>query len=271
MNKIDFFVIESDDVWIRDNGPLFVCDKDGNAAMTNWKFNGWGGKYDYKIDNLVPDKMAKLGNFNQIDIPMVLEGGSIDVNGSGTLLAAKTSIINDNRNPGQSQKELEDIMSQYLGIKNYIWVSGLLGEENGNEDTDFHIDGSARFTDKNTIVYEWDPYFEDEDYLLTAYEKHYQEIKSCKTEDGEDLRLIPLPLTRKIVESADCKGSYLNFYIGNSAVLVPTYGDENDQLALKILEGQFPNRKVVGINVNALYPYGGMINCVTKQQPLFKK
>ncbi len=271
MCKIDLIIMETNDVWIRDNGPIFVYDEEDNLVITNWKFNGWGNKYAYDLDNQIPEKISKLCNIERIDIPMVLEGGGINVNGSGTLMAALTSIVNDNRNSEYTKEEQEHIMSQYLGIKNYIWITGIVGEENGDEDTDYHIDGAACFTNQNTILYEYDPFKEDKAYLLEAYDKHYQEIRKCKTEDGADLKLVPVPLTRKEVKDAGCKGSYLNFYIGNKVVLVPIYNDENDALALKIIEGQFPERKIVGIDVCKLYPYGGMIHCVTQQQPKDKK
>lgn len=271
LGKIDFVLMETDDVWIRDNGPIFVYDEDDNLVMINWQFNGWGGKYEYALDNLASEKIAKYLNCPRIDVPMILEGGGIAVNGTGTLMAAKTSIINSNRNPRYTKEQIESNISRYLGISNFIWITGLLGAENLDEDTDFHIDGAAAFTDQNTVLYEYDPFHEDKDYLLVAYKKHLEEIKSCKTEDGKELIMVPVPLTRNEVKEAGCKGSYLNFYIGNKVVLAPVYGDENDGLALKIIEGQFPTREVVAINVNKLFPYGGMIHCVTQQQPINKK
>ena len=271
MGKIDFIIMETDDVWIRDNGPIFVYDEEDNLVMTNWKFNGWGGKYGYELDNQVSEKISQFYGFPRVDAPLVLEGGGVNVNGTGTLMAALTSIVNDNRNPEYTKKEQENIISKHFGVDNFIWITGIVGEENGDEDTDYHIDGAACFTNKNTILYEYDPFKEDKDYLLEAYDKHYKEIKKCKTEDGEDLTLVPLPLTRKEVKEAGCKGSYLNIYIGNKAVLVPIYGDENDGLALQIIEGQFPGREIIGIDVCKLFPYGGMIHCVTQQQPINKK
>ncbi len=117
------------------------------------------------------------------------------------------------------------------------------------------------------IIYEYDPFSESEAYLLQAYEKHYQELRQARNTDGKPFQLIPLPLTRKVVKEAGCNGSYLNFYIGNEVVLVPIYGDEHDKLGLQIIEGQFPKRRTVGINISKLYAYGGMIHCVTQQHP----
>lgn len=267
MDKIDFLIQQTDDIWIRDNGPIFVKDHEGNLCLTDWNFNGWGNKYPYENDAKVPKKISQNYCLPKIDVNVCLEGGGIEVNGKGTLMAAKTSIINENRNPTLHQEEIESALTKHLGVTNFIWITGLRGEDNYNEDTDFHIDGAARFSNENTILYENDPFGESETYLMEAYEKHYQELQQARNTDGAPFQLIPLPLTRKIVEEAGSKGSYLNFYIGNEVVLVPIYDDEHDKLALQIIEGQFPGRRIVGVNVSKLYKYGGMIHCVTQQHP----
>ncbi|MGE7866018.1 agmatine deiminase family protein [Bacillus paramycoides] len=265
MDKIDFLIQETDDIWIRDNGPIFVKNKEGNLSLTQWIFNGWGNKYPYEKDAVIPEEISEMYSIPKVEVNVCLEGGGIEVNGKGILMAAKTSIMNENRNPTLSQEEIEMELTKYLGVTNFIWITGIRGEDNYNEDTDFHIDGAARFSNENTILYEYDPFREGEAYLLEAYEKHYQELQQARNVDGEPFQLIPVPVTRQVVKEADCKGSYLNFYIGNEVVLVPIYGDEHDRLGLRIIEGQFPGRRIVGINVNELYAYGGMIHCVTQQ------
>ncbi|MFF2879559.1 agmatine deiminase family protein [Bacillus toyonensis] len=265
MDKIDFLVQETDDIWIRDNGPIFVKDKEENLCLTHWIFNGWGDKYPYENDAVIPDEISEMYSIPKVAASVCLEGGGIEINGNGTLMAAKTSIINENRNPTLSQEEIEMELTKYLGVTNFIWITGIRGEDNYDEDTDYHIDGAARFVNENTILYEYDPFGEGEAYLLDAQEKHYQELRQARNIDGSPFQLIPVPVTRKVVKEADCKGSYLNFYIGNEVVLVPIYGDEHDKLGLQIIEGQFPGRRIVGIHVNALYAYGGMIHCVTQQ------
>ncbi|WP_289140129.1 agmatine/peptidylarginine deiminase [uncultured Brevibacillus sp.] len=267
MDKIDFLIQETDDIWIRDNGPTFVKDDNSNLLLTNWIFNGWGNRYPSENDAMVPVNIGEMYNIQRIEASVCLEGGGIEVNGKGSLLATKTSILNDNRNPSLRKEEIERVLSKYLGITNMIWISGLRGEDNHDEVTDYHIDGAARFSNENTILYEYDPFGESEAHLLEAYERHYQELRQARNTDGKPFQLIPVPVTRKIVEEAGSKGSYLNFYIGNEVVLVPIYGDEHDKLGLQIIEGQFPGRRIVGINVSKLYPYGGMIHCVTQQQP----
>lgn len=267
MNRIEFLVQPTDDIWIRDNGPIFVNDRGGKLVLTKWAFNGWGNRFAFKNDIQVSSAISKRYNFPMVEVDLTLEGGGIEVDGKGSFMASKTSIINDNRNPGLSQKEIEKALTHYLGVTNFIWITGIRGEDNHGEVTDFHIDGAARFANEDTIMYEYDPYNESEEYLLEAFEKHYQELRSATNINGKSYNLIPVPITRKIVKEAGCKGSYLNYYVGNEVVLVPIYGDENDELGLKFIEGQFPGRRVVGIDVCTLFQYGGMIHCVTQQQP----
>jgi len=267
LNKIDFLVKRIDDVWVRDNGPIFVWDDQGKPVITDWNFNGWGGRMPHEFDTQASAYISEYTNIPRIAVQGVrLEGGGIEVDGRGSFLAAKTSIINDNRNPGISQAEIEEAIAKHFGVSNFVWITGLSGDDPGGEMTDFHIDGAARFSDSNTILYEADPYGESEPYMLATYEKHYNELRNARDIDGNPFKLIPVPLTRYNVSGLDYQGSYLNYYIGNEVVLVPTYGDENDTLGMQIIEGQFPGRRVAGIDVCPLYPYGGMIHCVTQQQ-----
>ena len=271
-NKIDFLVRRIDDVWIRDNGPIFVWDDQGHPIITDWNFNGWGGRMPHEFDKQASAYISEHTNIPRVVVPEIrLEGGGIEVDGRGSFMAAKTSIINDNRNPGKSQTEIEAVITKYFGVTNFIWITGLYGDDPGGEMTDFHIDGAARFTCSNTILYEADPFGVSEPYMLETYNKHYNELRNYRDIDGNPFRLIPVPLTKENVKGLDYQGSYLNYYIGNEVVIVPVYGDENDALGLKIIEGQFPDRRVTGIDVCALYPNGGMLHCVTQQQPILKR
>ena len=265
--QVEIYIKETNDVWVRDNGPIFVRDGEGKLAALDWNFNGWGDKYPHDKDCRIAEFIADTIGVARVKAPICLEGGGIEVNGQGSLMAAKTSIINDNRNPGKGQKEIEAELSYHFGVTNFVWISGILGEDNKDEDTDFHIDGAARFTDANTILYEADPFGESEPYILEAMEKHYSELRAARDAFGEPFTLVPVPVTRENSKGLDFKGSYLNYYVGNEVVLVPVYGDENDALGMKVVEGQFPGRRVVGIDVTPLFPYGGMIHCVTQQQP----
>jgi len=271
--QVDFFIRETNDVWVRDNGPIFVWDMQGKLTALDWNFNGWGDKYEHDKDCLIAKYISDATGAPYVRAPLCLEGGGVEFDGHGTLMASKTSIVNENRNPGKSQAEIETELTKYFGVTNFVWITGLKGEDNNNEDTDWHIDGAARFSDAETIMYKYNPLGNDEDFYLAALDKHYLELKDSVNIHGNKYKLIPVPVTKDtIVGSAELgtrsgKGSYLNYYVGNEVVLVPVYGDENDALGLKIIEGQFPDRRIAGINVRALYPYGGMIHCVTQQQP----
>lgn len=289
LRNIDFHIIPTNDIWARDNGPIFVLNKEGKLAITNWEFNGWGGRYEHEIDNHVPSKIGKeLSSIPVFSPPMVLEGGAVEVNGKGTFMATLTSIINPNRNPGMTQQDKEAIIKKYLGIRHFIWLSGMSGDdpELGPEDTDCHIDGSARFVNESTVLYNWSD-DEANPEFRRVLKVHYEELKNATTESGKSLTLVPLPNTKypvystshigeggNLAKSSEAieigRGSYCNYLVANGVVLVPIYGDINDDPALKIIGEQFPNREIIGINSTSLIENGGMIHCVTQQQPVSK-
>ncbi|WP_255412789.1 agmatine/peptidylarginine deiminase [Elizabethkingia sp. YR214] len=266
LKNVDFNIYPTDDVWVRDNGPIYVKDKKGELVITDWGFNGWGKKVAYKNCNLIPSKIAKHQNLLSINLNEVVvnEGGAFEIDGSGTFLATKSAILNNNRNPGMTQAQAEAIFTRYLGVNNFIWLNGTAGLEI----TDMHIDGFARFGNKNTLVtmseddlLEWQVPEQDIDILYEADNKK-----------GEPYKIVKLPLTQNDVTTAygkklGYKGSYINYYIANKKVLVPNYNDPNDVVANKMIQKLYPGRVVVGIDVRNLYANGGMIHCVTQQQP----
>jgi agmatine deiminase len=267
LSNIDFKIYPTDDVWVRDNGPIYVRDKDNNLVIEDWGFNGWGAKTDYTKCNEIPSKIALDNNTTKVDLNNMMncEGGSYEIDGNETFLATKSAILNNNRNPGMTQKEAEEIFTKYLGVKNFIWLTGV----KGLEITDMHIDGFARFANSTTIVtmsenslLEWEVPYADIQKLFTA-----------KDINGNNYTKIELPLTQNNVVTTygvnlGYKGSYVNYYIANTKVLVPIYNDPNDAVALSIIQNLYPTRTVVGIDVRNLYENGGMIHCVTQQQPL---
>jgi agmatine deiminase len=264
--NIAFKVYKTDDVWVRDNGPIYAKDKDGNLVIEDWGFNGWGKKADYENCNAIPSKIATDQNKKLIDLNsiMVNEGGAIEIDGKGTLLATKSAILNKNRNPNMSQAQAEAVFKKYLGVTNVVWLEG----KAGLEITDMHIDGFARFANAATIItmqeadlLEWDVPQND---IATLY--------AAKNASGVSYKFIKLPLTKNDVATAygknlGYKGSYINYYIANNRVLVPNYNDPNDAIANSIIQNLYPTRTVVGIDVRNLYENGGMIHCVTQQQP----
>lgn len=274
LEKIDFKIYKTDDVWVRDNGPIYTRDLNGNLVIQDWGFNGWGEKIDelsgqyieFENCNTIPSKIASSQGINLIDITstMINEGGSVEIDGHGTLMGCKSSILNRNRNPGMSQKEAEEIFTKYYGVTNFIWLDG----QAGLEITDQHIDGFARFGNSTTIVT-----MNENDLLnFDVQQSDIDKLYSAKNKDGISYTFINVPLTKNNVVTTngtnlEYKGSYVNYYIANSKVLVPNYNDPNDAIANAIIQALYPNRTVVGIDVRNLYQNGGMVHCVTQQQP----
>ncbi|MFK7931971.1 MAG: agmatine/peptidylarginine deiminase [Saprospiraceae bacterium] len=256
MNKLQFFVWKTDDVWVRDNGPVYVFDKNDELFITDWDFNGWGGKTDYYYCDRIPNQISRATGIPKIKVNMVNEGGSVELDGNGTLMAKKSSILNANRNPGMTQAEAEDYFRTYLGVENFIWLEGFAGEEI----TDDHIDGTARFANGNTIVT-----FAPED----AYEGEYEVMKNAQNAAGEPYEIVHLPFTKRKVRGTGDYASYVNFYVGNEAVIVPNFNDPMDAVANGIIQDLYPNRRVMGIDCRKLWQDGGALHCVTQQVPAY--
>jgi agmatine deiminase len=276
LQNIDFYIIETNDVWARDNGPVFVLEGDGSLAITDWNFNGWGNRFEHQLDKQVPSIMGDMLSIPVLNPSVVLEGGAVEVNGKGTFMATQSSIVNPNRNPGISQEEVERIISQYLGVSHFIWLSGASKEEGDRwgSVTDSHIDGAARFTDESTVLYNWTDDRSDPHYPVLK--RHYDGLREATTESGKPLTLVSLPLPKngvhRISSMQGAKSSltiaiYCNYYVANGVVLVPVYGNEFDHRAKAIISEQFPDREVVGIDAVSLVELGGVIHCVTQQQP----
>ena len=255
MNQIDFLIEKTEDVWVRDNGPIFVHDENNNLMITNWVFNGWGGRHNAQYDNQIPTHVSNAIGISKVDIDMVLEGGAIEVDGAGTFMATRSSILNDNRNPGLTQAQAETFFKHYLGVTNFIWLDGIAGLDI----TDMHIDGIARFVGNHTIL--TFPKEFAEDYGEEVVIKDYQVLETAKNATGELYNKVELPIAIQTF------GSYLNYYVGNEVVLVPNYNEATDSEANAIIQGLYPERQVVGIIVNELWEDGGAIHCVTQQQP----
>lgn len=275
LTNVDFSIYKTDDVWVRDNGPIYARDKNGKLVIQDWGFNGWGQKTDdasglpiqFTNCNAIPSKIATDQSKPYIDINTILinEGGSVEIDGNGTLMACKSSILNPNRNPGKTQTQVEAIFRKYLGATNFIWLDG----QAGLDLTDQHIDGFARFGNASTIVTMQQNDLLDYDVKQNDIEKLY----AAKNKNGTPYTFVKIPLTKNNVKKTDgtslgYKGSYINYYIANNKVLVPNYNDPNDVVANNIIQTLYPTRTVVGIDVRNLYENGGMVHCVTQQQPV---
>lgn len=266
LTNIEFKIYQTDDVWARDNGPIYVKDKNGKLFIEDWGFNGWGNKAKYQNCDVIPEKTAKDQNLERINLNsiMINEGGSVEIDGHGTFMACKSSILNSNRNLGMNQEQAQEIFTKYLGVTNFIWLKG----KAGLEITDMHIDGFARFGSSTTILT-----MSEEDLLdWQVPQEDIQTLFAAKNNNNKAYSFIKLPLSKNNItttygKNLGYKGSYINFYIANTKILVPNYNDPNDSVANQMIQKLYPSRKVVGIDVRNLYANGGMIHCVTQQQP----
>jgi len=251
------------DVWFRDYGPTFLVNRQENSiAMVNWRFNAWGEKYpELMADDGIPKAINTVLQIPVYSPGIVMEGGSIDVNGKGSLITTEQCLLNPNRNPDLSREDIEQYLYEYLGVSNVIWLkSGI-----GGDDTDGHVDDIARFVDDRTVLcaVEDDPGDEN----FAALQENYQILEASSDQDGNPLNVITMPMPGRVGDYQRYPASYMNFYIGNGAVLVPVFGHTNDHAALTILEDLFPDRKVVGIDCKAMVAGMGAIHCISQQQP----
>jgi agmatine deiminase len=265
--NVNFLIRQTDDCWVRDNGPIFVFDTNTDLKITDWGFDGWGDDTPFAKDNPVPGAVATSLGLPRVDLnATVLEGGAIEVDGQGVLMATRSSILQTARNPGLTQARLQSILTTNFGVTKFIWLDGAPG---GTADiTDMHIDGFAEFAPNRTIVT-----MSNADLAYWGLSAADIATLNAATDiNGVAYNFVRLPLTANNVVTAygsnlGYKGSYVNFYAGNTVVLVPTYSDPNDATALSLVQTLYPGRKVVGIDVRNLFANGGMIHCVTQQQP----
>jgi agmatine deiminase len=252
----------TNDAWCRDHGPIFV-QRRGEQRILDWGFNAWGGKYPpFDLDDVIPTRIGAEYGIPVAHPGMILEGGSIDVNGRGTLLTTEACLLNPNRNPDLSRDEIETRLRDWLGVTNILWLGdGIVGD-----DTDGHIDDITRFTDEATVVtvMEEDP--TDDNYELL--QDNYRRLQGMTDQDGHPLRIVTLPMPRPVVyEEQRLPASYANFYIGNEVVLLPTYDPERDAVAQATLQGLFPTRRVIPIDCTDLIWGLGAFHCLTQQWP----
>ena len=259
-------IVPSNDSWARDHGPITVlCSNE--PLLLDFGFNGWGGKYGHALDNLISRRLFNADTFGDVPmqtVNMVLEGGSIEVDGSGTLLTTTRCLLAPTRNPKLTREKIETELKELLGLKRILWLEH--GHLEG-DDTDAHIDTLARFCDANTIAYvrcddSTDTHYEE----LKAMER---ELQSFVTADGRAYTLVPLPWPRARHDESGRRlpATYANFLIINDAVLVPTYQDSADATALACLRECFPNREIVAIDCLPLVFQNGSLHCVTMQLP----
>jgi len=266
LDRVIIHTNDYSDVWIRDYGPTFVVNRAlKEAAMVRWNFNAWGGKYDDQVrDGRIPLVMNRWMDLRVYEPGIVLEGGSIDVNGKGTVLTTRACLLNPNRNPHLTADDIEEKLKEYLGVEKIIWLNdGIVGD-----DTDGHIDDIARFVGPSTVVCAYETDVADANH--PALHDNYEILRQSSDQNGRPLTVIKLPMPSKVeVDGERYPASYTNFYIGNNVVIVPVFDDPNDAGALRILEEVFPGRKIIGINARAMVEGYGTFHCASQQQPRF--
>ena len=254
------------DAWLRDSGPIFVTSTATPAAplaAVDWRYTAWGGKYpEMFADNAIPRYVADNLNIPRFEPGIVLEGGSIDVNGLGACLTTEQCLLNPNRNPHLQRRDIERYLLDYLGVRHTIW----LGEGIAGDDTDGHIDDIARFVGPRTVVCALTDDPSDVNYAVL--QDNYQRLRAARDQDGRPLDVAPLPMPAGVAAADEpLPASYANFYIGNGVVLTPIYNHPNDAVALRTLRDLFPTRRVLGLPCEPLVQGLGAIHCVTQQQP----
>ncbi len=266
LSQITFHHNPTNDAWVRDHGPIYVVKEEGQGrerALTKWGYNAWGDKYPpYDLDNQVPYRIAREFDEPLFEGGMILEGGSIDVNGAGVLLTTESCLLNPNRNPDLSREEIESRLRDFLGVKTILWLGdGIVGD-----DTDGHVDDITRFVNERTIVTVIEEDRADDNFH--PLQENLHRLRMMKDASGRPFDIATIPMPDPVWhEETRLPASYANFLIINGKVLVPTYRCNQDQIALEALQTLFPDRRVVGIDCTDLVWGLGAIHCVTQQQP----
>lgn len=285
--NMEAVIIESDDAWARDVGPTYVVDDKGNRMGINWKFNAWGGSFDglymhYDKDDKVASRFLKYTGDMIFDAhPFVLEGGSIHSDGEGTILTTEACLLSKGRNPSMTKNEIEDILLKTLGGKKVLWLPcGIY-----NDETNEHVDNICAFTRPGRVVLAWTDDKNDPQYEMSRRCEEY--LLQQKDAMGRSIEIVklPVPSTPVLVKESDLQGyvfeegedvreagerlaaSYVNFYISNKSVIVPQFGDVNDETAVNILQKEFPDRTVCPVKADVILLGGGNIHCITQQIP----
>lgn len=284
-DRVRVVELSNDDCWARDSGPTFVVNGGGTLRLVDWIFNAWGGLegglyFPWDQDQLIPQKIAELIGTDRYKAPLVLEGGSIHVDGEGTLITTEECLLNSNRNPKQSRQEIEGLLGDYLAVDQIIW----LPRGCYNDETDGHVDNICCFIRPGVVALNWTEDREDPQYQIS--EEAFEVLSRAADARGRKLEIHkinqpqPIILTRAECEGVDrvegtlprregdrMAASYINFYIANGAVVAPYFDDPADKPAMQKLQQLFPDRRVVGIPAREILLGGGNIHCITQQQP----
>jgi agmatine deiminase len=266
--NIEFFYHPTNDAWCRDHGPAFLINHhaDNKKVIVDWGYNAWGNKYPpYDLDDVVPTLIGKHYNLPVYHPGIVMEGGSVEFNGKGTLLTSTACLLNPNRNPHLNQAQIEEYLINYYGVDQILWVDeGIIGD-----DTDGHIDDTVRFVNEDTVLTVIEENKNDENYALLQH--NLKQLQQMRLLNGKQLNIIELPMPDAVIwEDQRLPASYANFYIANRSVIVPTYRCDQDDKALQIIQQCFPDRKVIGIDSTEIIWGLGSFHCLSQQEPFVK-
>jgi agmatine deiminase len=264
LKNINFFFHPTNDAWCRDHGPAFLINpSSGDKMIVDWGYNAWGGKYPpFDLDDNIPTLIAKNYGLPVVYPGIVMEGGSVEFNGKGTLLTTTSCLLNENRNPHLDQRQIEKHLTDFYGVENILWLGdGIIGD-----DTDGHIDDLTRFVSENTVVTVVESNKKDENYH--PLQENLKALKKMRLEDGKQMEIVELPMPSALIyEDMRLPASYANFYISNKYVVVPTFRDKNDDKAIDILQKCFADRKVIGLDSVDIIWGLGSFHCLSQQEP----
>lgn len=264
LTNVEFFIHPTNDAWCRDHGPAFLLHKTENKkAIVDWDYNAWGNKYPpYDLDDVIPTLIAKHYNLPVFYPKIVMEGGSVEFNGTGTLLTSTACLLNKNRNPHLNQQQIEEYLINYYGVEQILWVDeGIIGD-----DTDGHIDDTVRFVNEDTVLTVIEENKNDENHHLLQH--NLKQLKQMRLLNGKQLNIIELPMPDEVIyEEQRLPAAYANFYIANKFVIVPTYRCKKDDKALQIIQSCFKDREVIGIDSTDIIWGLGSFHCLSQQEP----
>lgn len=265
MEQVEFFMHPTNDAWCRDHGPAFLVNPQAEIpkVIVDWNYNAWGNKYPpYDLDDVIPTLIGKHFNIPVYHPGIVMEGGSVEFNGAGTLLTSTCCLLNENRNPHLNQEQIETYLRNYYGVEQILWVAdGIVGD-----DTDGHIDDTVRFVNADTVVTVVESDRNDENYDLL--QTNLKQLKEMRLLNGKQLNIAELPMPDAVIyEDQRLPASYANFYISNQHVIVPTFRCNKDDQALQIIASCFPEREVVGIDSTDIIWGLGSFHCLSQQEP----
>ena len=264
--NVEFFMHPTNDAWCRDHGPAFLINPSApqKKVVVDWGYNAWGNKYPpFNLDDVIPTSIAQHFNLPVYHPGIVMEGGSVEFNGAGTLLTSTACLLNPNRNPHLNQQQIEAFLCAYYGVQQILWVDeGIIGD-----DTDGHIDDTVRFVNEHTVLTVVEENTKDENYALLQH--NLKQLSQMRLSNGRSLDIIELPMPDPVIyEDQRLPASYANFYIANKYVIVPTFRCSKDARALEIISSCFPERKVVGIDSTDIIWGLGSFHCLSQQEPL---